>query len=63
MLLKVIWLVLLFFDICKALSDKAETNPPRMKRSNEYGIKNATFKKVEVKSDGIQEIEKLLMLK
>ena len=63
MLLKVIWLVLLFFDICKALLEKTETNPPRMKRSNEYGIKNATFKKVEVKSDGIQEIEKLLMLK
>ena len=63
MLLKVIWLVLLFFLISKSLSDKAERNPPRLKRSNANEIKNATFKKVEVKSDGIQEIEQLLMLK
>lgn len=63
MLLKVIWIMLLFFHISKALSNKAERNPPRLKRSNGNGINNATFKKVEVKSDGIQEIEQLLMLK
>ena len=63
MLLKVIWIMLLFFHVSKALSDKADRIPPRLKRSNENGIKNVTFKKVEVKSDGIQEIEQLLMLK
>ena len=63
MLLKVIWIGFLFFHVSTALSDMLETNHPRLKRSNANEIKNATFKKVEVKSDGIQEIEQLLMLK
>ena len=62
MLLKFILIEFLFFHVCTALSDKAEINPPRLKRSSGNGIKNATFKKVEVKYDGIQEIEQLLML-
>ena len=59
MILKLILLAIVFICLDQALSNEDKGQSKRTKRSMIDEIKNATFKKVEVSFDGIQEIERL----
>ena len=59
MILKLFVLAIVFIYLDQTLSNEDKGQSKRTKRSMIDEIKNATFKKVEVSFDGIQEIERL----
>ena len=63
MILKLFVLAIVFIYLDQTLSNEDKGQSKRTKRSMIDEIKNATFKKVEVSFDGIQEIERLSIFK
>ena len=45
------------------MSEESKRHSPKIKRSTVDEIKNVLFKKVDVKQDGVQEVQQLSNLK
>ena len=63
MLFKPVLLTLLLIYLERSMSEESKRHSPKIKRSTVDEIKNALYKKVDVKQDGVQEVQQLSNLK